>query len=209
MSFGLARVAPEKAVLRPALPASFTPGLIGTDMTKLSYREQLEHPKWQQKRLEALSHYGFACTDCGNNERMLHVHHRRYVKGRMAWEYSVDELNVLCKDCHAKEHEMQDLMAAVIQAGEEEGYGPEFVAGLLGGYLSCAEAIDEELEGRVAQATGPYFIAGQVAEMFDGISFGRLGKLARANVRVRNKAQEDAIKFLEQFNEPPKGQTEL
>lgn len=44
-SFPMARVAPEKADFRPALPLGFLPGVNGTHMTKMSYSEQLKHPK--------------------------------------------------------------------------------------------------------------------------------------------------------------------
>lgn len=91
IEFRAARVAPEKAVFRPALPLRSLPGSIGRTMLKMAYRDQLLHPNWQRKRLEMLEAAGWECTSCGGAEKTLHVHHKRYVKGRMAWEYEADE----------------------------------------------------------------------------------------------------------------------
>ena len=52
MNLGAARVAPEKAVFRPALPMSFVPGITEIQMATMTYKEQLQHPNWQRKRLE-------------------------------------------------------------------------------------------------------------------------------------------------------------
>lgn len=48
-----ARVAPKKAVFRPALPMRLLPGMTEMRMAK-SYFEKLKDPRWQKKRLEAL-----------------------------------------------------------------------------------------------------------------------------------------------------------
>lgn len=42
---------------------------------------------------------------CGDDEEELNVHHLIYRDGHMIWEYPVDELAVLCKDCHKDWHE--------------------------------------------------------------------------------------------------------
>lgn len=115
----MARVAPEKADFRPALPLGFLPGVNGTHMGKMTYSEQLKHPFWQRKRLEVLQAAGFACEACGDSETTLNVHHKRYVKGRMVWEYSNDELQCVCQPCHQAEHEAQDTFAKVIDSFDE------------------------------------------------------------------------------------------
>jgi hypothetical protein len=104
-----ARVAPEKRTHRPPAVA-FICGGQGEDMAKLSYAEQLLHPNWQRKRLEVLGAADFKCAACGCGDKTLHVHHKRYVKGRMAWEYEADELRALCKDCHAKGHNNRESL---------------------------------------------------------------------------------------------------
>lgn len=80
----------------------------------MTYSEQLQHPKWQERRLQILSKRGFHCEDCGDKETQLHVHHRRYVKGRKVWEYEDWELGVLCKKCHGMEHEARDVLARLL-----------------------------------------------------------------------------------------------
>ena len=137
---GFARlgVAPEKAVFRPALPLRSLPGLYGADMTKISYSDQLRSPRWQQKRLEVFDAYGFKCNCCEAREKMLHVHHKRYVKGRMAWDYDIVDFEVLCEDCHEEAHEAKKRLDEVVAqfpsvmwdrlADLLVGYGREYVA---------------------------------------------------------------------------------
>ena len=55
MNFHLARVAPEKAVFRPALPCVVLPGITEMQVEKLTYIQQLRHPNWQRRRLEVLN----------------------------------------------------------------------------------------------------------------------------------------------------------
>ena len=110
-----ARVAPEKAAFRPALPsvpyAGFSPE---RTMAKMTYAEQLKHPNWQRKRLEALESTGFSCENCGDKDTTLHVHHKLYVKGRMAWEYELEELAVLCEPCHESHHRDETILQELI-----------------------------------------------------------------------------------------------
>lgn len=77
-------------------------------MTRLTYAEQLRHPKWQRRRLEMLQAANFTCAECSGTESTLHVHHKRYFKGRMAWEYTDTELQVLCEECHQAAHDLQE-----------------------------------------------------------------------------------------------------
>ena len=69
-----------------------------------AYGEKLKHPKWQKRRLEILERDGWKCTNCGNAEEELHVHHRNYTHGASPWEYSDDELTTLCHICHRIRH---------------------------------------------------------------------------------------------------------
>lgn len=120
LSFRMPRVAPEKADFRPALALRSLPGLNGTTMEKMTYREQLLHPMWQKRRLERLAAGAWTCETCMGTETTLHVHHRRYFKGRMAWEYADAELAVLCVDCHTDEHaaaERLNTILALLPAG--------------------------------------------------------------------------------------------
>jgi hypothetical protein len=94
----------------------------------MNYKEQLKSPKWQKKRLEVLSLRGFKCENCANEEKQLHVHHRFYLKGRKAWEYDNDVLQVLCETCHENEHKpkkennMQSEIIQFIDSLDEDKY---------------------------------------------------------------------------------------
>lgn len=184
--FDTARVAPEKAVFRPALPPSSLPGSNGTNVT-MTYREQLLHPNWQRKRLEVLQRAEFACEMCFESERTLHVHHKRYVKGRMAWEYDLGELIALCDSCHEYEHEIapdrQELLARLHGdgpwgVGDFMAYG----AGAVSGWIS--EKPDPrlfELIERQWQASPALFTCGAIAAaLSDLLSMPGLARLLTA-----------------------------
>lgn len=83
----------------------------------MNFWDQYKHPEWQKKRLESLEKAEWCCQKCYSSENELHVHHRRYIKGRKVWEYSTNELIVLCEQCHKETHEVQDelkeLMASL------------------------------------------------------------------------------------------------
>lgn len=83
-------------------------------MARLSYSEQLKHPNWQRKRLEVLNAHNFSCVECGCRDCTLHVHHKQYLKGRMAWEYELDNFETLCEECHKEAHERKDLLDRVV-----------------------------------------------------------------------------------------------
>lgn len=115
--FAQPRFAPEKRTHRPPGCASFSGGRKVNDMaTKLTYGERLKHPKWQRARLERIEAAGWKCEKCGETEKPLHVHHTKYVRGRMPWEYGHGELEVLCEDCHAAEHGIAPKTRVPLQA---------------------------------------------------------------------------------------------
>lgn len=106
-------------------------------MTKLTYAEQLAHPKWQRRRLEMLNAAGWACTTCGNEDKQLHVHHRVYIKGRQVWDYSDHELVVLCHVCHGTEHEAKDLLDQLLLAVPQSDAPIRTALSLLNGYFDA------------------------------------------------------------------------
>lgn len=73
-------------------------------MTKMTYAQQLLHPKWQRLRLQVFDAADWACERCDDTEQTLHAHHREYRPGAMAWEYEVEEIACLCSDCHTALH---------------------------------------------------------------------------------------------------------
>lgn len=79
------------------------------DLTE--YEDQLKTSAWLQKKYEILSRDNFRCTVClcDNYERQIEVHHVCYRKGKMAWEYEDFLLVTLCRDCHQKEHDNNNI----------------------------------------------------------------------------------------------------
>lgn len=74
-----------------------------------SYADLLEEPEWHEfsKRIKALrDHHCERCEDGSGDE----VHHLGYHEGRKPWEYSDDEVMVLCELCHSEIHEYADRL---------------------------------------------------------------------------------------------------
>jgi 5-methylcytosine-specific restriction endonuclease McrA len=74
----------------------------------MNYKEQYQHPKWLKKRFEVLERDGYKCTNCGENQKNLNVHHYFYNKGWNVWDYNSMHLTTFCDDCHNKWHEIKD-----------------------------------------------------------------------------------------------------
>ena len=75
----------------------------------MTYAEQLQQPEWKLRRQEIISMNWGYCSCCGTS-RNIHVHHKIYYDdGRMAWEYSDNELTTLCADCHMLEHDLVEV----------------------------------------------------------------------------------------------------
>lgn len=98
---------------------------------KLTYVEQLKHPNWQRKRLEVFQAANFTCARCDCTEQTLHVHHKRYVKGRMAWEYELTELLALCWECHQQAHEEMEAITHLLSKLPMDGPYSQMAAGAL------------------------------------------------------------------------------
>jgi hypothetical protein len=106
-----ARVAPERTEFSARLAAvPFYAERLEKRMAKMTYFEQLRSPHWQRRRLEIMSRDEFTCQGCYDQESTLNVHHKHYIKGRMAWEYGDDELVTLCEACHEDMHEQSNVM---------------------------------------------------------------------------------------------------
>ena len=73
----------------------------------ISYEEQLKDSRWLIFREKVFKARGRKCEHCGSTI-YLQVHHPKYRTGRKAWEYSTDEVVVLCRECHKKEHNIKD-----------------------------------------------------------------------------------------------------
>lgn len=73
---------------------------------KETYKELLKDSRWIKKRNEILTRDNNTCQFCGRQDRYLHVHHKRYIKGNKPWEYENSDLITLCDRCHEEETEM-------------------------------------------------------------------------------------------------------
>lgn len=67
---------------------------------KETYKELLKNPRWIKRRNEILTRDKNTCQFCGKSDRYLHVHHKRYEKGKKPWEYDDADLICICEKCH-------------------------------------------------------------------------------------------------------------
>jgi hypothetical protein len=163
---------------------------VGGDVSSLTYREQMLDPRWQRRRLEMLNAAGWACAQCDDGSRTLHVHHRQYFKGRLLWEYSDLELVVLCDVCHSVEHtDLESLKAllAIIPAGE--------IAGLVAGYRSADDWIEPALIEAGRAADNIAFAAGYIAHMVGGLGFKGMLKVATYAASLMDESSEERLHF--------------
>ena len=59
---------------------------------------------WQKyNRKNILEHYGNVCTNCGATSK-LHCHHKTSVNDDITKAYDIENYEILCASCHAKEH---------------------------------------------------------------------------------------------------------
>lgn len=72
-------------------------------MNKSDYKIQLKNDLWKQKRSEILKRDKNECQMCMSRKE-LHVHHKKYIEGKKAWEYEDRYLITVCKPCHKKHH---------------------------------------------------------------------------------------------------------
>lgn len=78
-------------------------------MKRKTYWEQLQDPRWQKRRLELFEDRGWQCECCGEKTKQLHVHHRYYRRGMMAWDYPLSALNAFCEDCHLTQQDIMEM----------------------------------------------------------------------------------------------------
>ena len=70
------------------------------------YEEQLKDNKWKAFRWFVLKVRGESCEICGETKN-LQVHHIKYIPNKMAWEYNVTQVMVVCRECHKKIHNIK------------------------------------------------------------------------------------------------------
>lgn len=69
-----------------------------------SYKTQLQSDQWKAFTKDVRSSRNF-CECCRQSGLELQVHHLFYDFNRKLWEYSQEDVIVLCSDCHDQIHE--------------------------------------------------------------------------------------------------------
>jgi len=109
---------------------------------------------------------GWECENCGDKGTTLNVHHKRYVRGRMVWEYERSDLACLCEPCHEEDHADRELLERILA---DAGPGrTAVIIGLVTGYLDGIEAINDPglaEQGRQTEKAG--FALGMAAAVLD------------------------------------------
>jgi len=112
-----------------------------------TYSEKLRDPRWFRFREQVFLNYGTKCFDCGDfaeSRGNPQVHHLRYFAGREPWEYSMDDVRVVCNSCHDRIHLCESTWRDLIrqlppwaiaqfeelaeEIGELDGHGAQAVA---------------------------------------------------------------------------------
>ena len=77
---------------------------------RMSYNDQLNDSRWKAFRKFIFAVRGKKCEVCGSSDA-LQVHHPKYKYGKMAWEYTCNDVIVVCRKCHEKIHHIgEDIL---------------------------------------------------------------------------------------------------
>lgn len=85
----------------------------------MTYAEKLKDPRWQKKRLEIMQRDKFTCIWCFRNDATLNVDHKIYRPRLNPWDYTNDDLQTLCENCHKKLSERRQKIADQIGRMDE------------------------------------------------------------------------------------------
>lgn len=66
----------------------------------MTYLEQLNDPRWEEKRQHIFQRDGFTCCCCGSRDK-IQAHHKKYARDGFLWEVPDDWLETLCDNCHS------------------------------------------------------------------------------------------------------------
>ena len=95
------------------------------------YIDFMQSDEWNEIRKAALRRANYECEQCGARNTKLDVHHLTY--DRFGGNEEPDDLEVLCRDCHDKEHGKVHIVFEVCQTcGEFLGI---FVQKMAGGWI--------------------------------------------------------------------------
>lgn len=71
------------------------------------FKRAYRHPDWLKFRESVIARDKGKCVRCGKpsaEDSPMHVHHIKYLPGRMPWDYARVYCESLCSGCHAAEH---------------------------------------------------------------------------------------------------------
>lgn len=74
-----------------------------------SYGQKLKDKRWQIKRNSIMQRAENKCEDC-NSTVNLEIHHCYYHYGFEPWEYPLDSLKCLCRDCHNNRGHIEHIL---------------------------------------------------------------------------------------------------
>lgn len=120
-------------------------------LRNMKYPDYLLTRTWQDTRQIALQWYGFKCQHCDNDKR-LHIHHETYER---LGEELMDDLIVLCKDCHAEYHDelstnIEQFIPMLTKQYQQQEYRPIGDCKLIG---DIAREIVDEIKRRGIKLT--------------------------------------------------------
>lgn len=69
----------------------------------IKFKSLYKTEKWISLRNSILKRDNYTCRKCGTQEKIMHVHHIKYV-GDFIWDTPPEYLLTLCKKCHEKTH---------------------------------------------------------------------------------------------------------
>lgn len=78
--------------------------------------------EWKKFRDDLIELDGYKCKECGRSrpEVILQVHHKNYIKGRLPWEYPLQQCETLCKYCHSLKHSITKPQTGWDFIGQED-----------------------------------------------------------------------------------------
>jgi hypothetical protein len=109
-----------------------------------TYAEKLKDPRWDKVRKRILRRDNHTCSNCGDCELTLDVHHGYYGKNMEPWEYPDHTLHTLCRDCHGSAEEIRNQVYA-----ELAQWKPEALKSLLF-YLYNARDLKDSIDRQKA-----------------------------------------------------------
>lgn len=155
-----ARVAPEEAVFRPALPSCPLPGITEMQMNENDMgSEPKRQPLSKRTRFDVFKRDGFVCQYCGAHPPTVVLHVDHVVPVAEGGKNDIDNLVTACESCNLGKSDVplsvvpQSLSAKAEEVAERE-------AQLLG-YQQIFEAKRQRLDDETWRVLDVLFPAGQ------------------------------------------------